>query len=279
MPLARRWARALVAAVLDVPHAELEANAGRRLDPEQRLRFEGIARRASPDVPLAYEIGLAPFLDWDFEVSRHTLIPKVDTELFAGIVFDELARRPLPPEPRVLELCTGSGCLAISLAKRLPGARVVATDVSPEALAVARRNVARHRVGDRVALGQGDLWEPVAGLSADRPFDLILSNPPYIPTQNIAGMGRHVAEHEPHLALDGGADGLDPHRRILDAAANYLAPGGRVFLEHEWYHGAHARALAERHPGFYDDVRTFTDANGKARAVHGRRRAARAGHP
>jgi PrmC N-terminal domain len=109
MPLARRWARALVAAVLDVPHAELEANAGRRLDPEQRLRFEGIARRASPDVPLAYEIGLAPFLDWDFEVSRHTLIPKVDTELFAGIVFDELSRRPLPPEPRVLELCREAG--------------------------------------------------------------------------------------------------------------------------------------------------------------------------
>jgi release factor glutamine methyltransferase len=273
MPLARRWAQTLLADVLDVPHRELDAHAGKTLNPEQRQRFGGILRRASPEVPLAYEIGRAPFLDWDFEVSRDTLIPKVDTELFAGIVFDELARRPLPPEPHVLELCTGCGCLAVSLAKRQPGARVVATDISREALAIAQRNVTHHRVGDRVVLGQGDLWGPVARLAVGRPFDLIVSNPPYIPTQNIAGMGRHVAEHEPHLALDGGADGLDPHRRILDAAADYLAPGGRVFLEHEWYHGAPARALAERHPDWYDDVRTFADANGKDRALHVRRRA------
>ncbi len=270
MPLARRWAETLVATVLDVPHKELEAHTGRTLGPEQRNRFEKIARQASPDVPLAYAIGRAPFLDWDFEVSRDTLIPKVDTELFVGIVLEELARRPLPPEPHVLELCTGSGCMAISLAKLLPGARVAATDISPGALAVARRNVARHGVEDRIALGQGDLWEPVAELAAGRPFDLIVSNPPYIPTQNIAGMGRHVAEHEPHLALDGGADGLDPHRRILDAAADYLAPGGRLFLEHEWYHGASARALAERHPGRYEDVRTLADANQKDRALHAR---------
>ncbi len=84
-------------------------------------------------------------------------------------------------------------------------------------------------------------------------------------------MGRHVAGHEPHLALDGGADGLDPHRRILEAAADHLAPGGRLFLEHEWYHGASARALAWRCGGRYDDVRTLRDANGKDRALHARR--------
>jgi release factor glutamine methyltransferase len=274
MPLARRWAESLVSASLDVPHPELDAYAGRTLSAEQRRRFEEISRQASPDVPLAYVIGRAPFLIWDFEVSRDTLIPKVDTELFVRAVFDELARRPLPPEPHVLELGTGSGCLAIALAKTLPGARVVATDISPGALEVAGRNVARHGVVDRFALGQGDLFEPVAGLMAGRPFDLIVSNPPYIPSRNIAGMGRHVAEHEPHLALDGGADGLGPHERILDSAADYLALGGRVFLEHEWYHGAAARALAERYPGRYDDVRTLVDANDRDRALHVRRRTA-----
>ena len=111
----------------------------------------------------------------------------------------------------------------------------------------------------------------MAGLAAGQPFALIVSTPPYIPTENTAGMGRHVAEHEPRLALDGGADGLGPHGRILDAAADYLAPGGRVFLEHEWYHGPAARALAWRHPDLYDDVRTLVDANGKDRAVHARR--------
>jgi len=268
MPLARRWAETLVGAVLDVPHTELDAYSGRTLSAEQQRRFEEISRQASPDEPLAYAIGLAPFLDWDFEVSRDTLIPKVDTELFVGAVLDELARRPLPPEPHVLELGTGSGCLAISLAKLLPGARVVATDISPGALAVAGRNVARHGVGARFRLERGDLFEPVAELAEGQPFDLIVSNPPYIPTQNIAGMGRHVAEHEPHLALDGGADGLDPHKRMLGSAADYLAPGGRMFLEHEWYHGAKARALAEAQPGRYDDVRTLPDANGKDRALH-----------
>ncbi len=274
MPLARRWAETLVSASLDVPHSELDAFAGRTLSPEQRRRFKEIVWQASPDEPLAYAIGRAPFLDWDFEVSRDTLIPKVDTELFVGSVLDELARRPLPLEPHVLELGTGSGCLAISLAKMLPGARVVATDISPGALAVAGRNVARHGVGDRFVLGQGDLFEPVAELAEGRPFDLIVSNPPYIPTQNIAGMGRHVAEHEPHLALDGGADGLDPHKRMLCSAADYLAPGGRMFLEHEWYHGAQARALAEGQTGRYDDVRTLPDASGKDRALHVRLAAA-----
>ena len=275
MPLARRWAETLVSEVLDVPHAELDAHADRALDPEQRRRLAEVSRQASPDVPLAYVIGRAPFLDWDFEVSRDTLIPKVDTELFVGTVLDELSRRPLPPEVHVLELGTGSACLAISLAKLLPGSRVVATDISPGALALAGRNVARHGVGERVALGEGDLFEPVEGLAAGRPFDLIVSNPPYIPTQEIAGMGRHVAEHEPYLALDGGADGLDPHKRILEQAADFLAPGGRIFLEHEWYHGGPARALAERYPDRYEDVRTLVDANSKDRTLHVRRKTAR----
>ncbi len=115
----------------------------------------------------------------------------------------------------------------------------------------------------------------MAALAAGRPFDLILSNPPYIPTDEIPGMGRHVChvyEHEPHLALDGGADGLDLHRRILEEAADHLAPGGRLFLEHEWYHGPAARALAERAPNRFTDVRTLRDANDKDRALYARRK-------
>jgi release factor glutamine methyltransferase len=271
MPLARRWAQTLVAASLGVPYRELESHAGRKLSAGGQSRFEGALRLASPDVPVAYLLGRAPFLGLDFEVSRETLIPKVDTELFVGIVLEDLARRPLPKDARVLELCTGSGCIAVSLARRLPGATVLATDVSEGALAVARRNVLRHGVDDRVELGLGDVWEPVDALAAGRPFDLILSNPPYIPTKEIPGMGRHVAEHEPHLALDGGADGLDLHRRILGGAADRIAPGGRLFLEHEWYHGPSARALAERDADRLTEVRTLRDANGKDRALYASR--------
>jgi hypothetical protein len=119
MPLPRRWAQTLVAAALDVPHAELGSHFGRRLGPEGR-RFEEVFREASPNAPVAYLVGRAPFLGLDFEVSsRETLIPKVDTELFVGIVLEDLERHPLPKYPRVLELCTGSGCIAVSLASRV----------------------------------------------------------------------------------------------------------------------------------------------------------------
>jgi release factor glutamine methyltransferase len=272
MPLARRWAQTLVAASLGVPYSELESHAGCTLSAGGRSRFEEVLRLASPDVPVAYLVGRAPFLGLDFEVSRETLIPKVDTELFVGIVLEDLERHPLPKDPRVLELGTGSGCIAVSLARRFPGVTVLATDVSEGALAVAGRNVLRHGVNDRVDLGHGDVWEPVEAMAGGRPFDLILSNPPYVPTEEISGMGRHVAEHEPHLALDGGSDGLDLHRRILDGAADRLAPGGRLFLEHEWYHGPSARALAERDADRLTEVRTLRDANGKDRALYARRK-------
>jgi len=267
-----RWAATLVAAVLDVPHVELPGRRAQALTDPQARRLHDLVGQVTPDAPVAYLVGRAPFLDGDFEVTRNTLICKPDTELFVELVLAQISEEPLPPDPHVLELCAGSGCVAITFARRLPGARVAATDISPEALAVARRNIARHGLEQRVALGQGDLCAPLPALSEGRPFDLIVSNPPYIPTDEIPGMGRHVAEHEPRLALDGGADGLDPHRRILTDALPFLAPGGRMFLEHEHYHGKAARALAAAHPE-YEDIRTFQDANGKDRALFVRRQA------
>ena len=266
-----RWAATLVSAVLDVPHVELLQRRVQALTDAQAACLRDLVGQVTPDAPVAYLVGRAPFLDGDFEVTRDTLICKADTEMFVELVLAQVVAEPLPAKPHVLELCAGSGCVAISLARRLPGARVAATDISPEALAVARRNVARCGLEGRVALGQGDLCAPLPTLSEGRPFDLIVSNPPYIPTEKIAGMGRHVAEHEPHLALDGGADGLDPHRRILADSLPFLAPGGRMFLEHEYYHGEATRALAAQYPE-YEDVRTFQDAHGKDRALFVRRR-------
>lgn len=267
-----RWADTLLSSVLGVPHIGLPELGGQSLSAAQSGRLRGLLERVTPASPVAYLVGQAPFLDSDFEVTRDTLICKPDTELFVRIVLEQLAHDPLPSNPHVLELCTGSGCVAITFARALPGARVVATDISPEALAVARRNVARHGLEGRVILGQGDLFAPVADLAGDRPFDLIVANPPYIPTDNIAGMGRHVAEHEPMLALDGGADGLDPHRLMLAQAAAHLAPGGQMFLEHEYYQGVSARALALQYP-CYEDARTLQDAQGRDRALFCRKKA------
>ena len=268
---APRWAATLLAAVLDAPTSDLMRRRGDPLTTAQAGRLRELMEQVTPDAPVAYLVGRASFLGRDFAVTPDTLIPKRDTELFLEIIFGHLEQHPLPPDPHILELCCGSGCVAVVLAERLPGSRVVATDISAAALAVARRNIADYGLEERVALGEGDLFAPAVTLAAGRPFDLIVSNPPYIPTENIPGMGRTVAEHEPRLALDGGADGLDPHRRILAGAPAFLAACGRVFLEHEHYHGAAARALAEDVPAL-KDVRTFRDANGRDRALYARRR-------
>lgn len=265
----QRWAETLLASVLDTPHIALGSLAHCLLSPAQAEHLHRLLPQVTPDAPVAYLVGRAPFLDNDFEVNSDTLICKSDTELFVQIILNELNRQPLPPNPHILELCTGSGCVAITLAKRLPHARVVATDLSAPALSVARRNIARHGLQECLTLGEGDLFAPVAALAQGRPFDLIVSNPPYIPTEKIAAMGRPVADHEPRLALDGGEDGLDPHRRILAEAAGYLALGGRLFLEHEHYQGPDACTLARTLPA-YEDVRTIQDANRRARALHAR---------
>jgi release factor glutamine methyltransferase len=177
----------------------------------------------------------------------------------------------LPERRRVLELGTGSGCVAITLALEWPEAEVTATDISAAALAVAGRNARRHGVDDRVTLVRGDLFEPIARCAAARPFELIVSNPPYIPAGRIDAMGRAVAANEPHLALDGGDDGLAFHRRIMAEAPRYLAPGGRIYLEHEADQGPLARRIGEASEAFAE-VRILKDRGGRDRVLAARRR-------
>jgi release factor glutamine methyltransferase len=153
------------------------------------------------------------------------LVPRPDTETVIEVA---LALRPdRAAACRVLDLCTGSGVIAVSLAKELAGAQVIATEISPEAAAIARRNAERNGVADRVDVRVGDLFEPVAG----ERFDLITSNPPYIATTVIATLPREV-QREPRIALDGGPDGLAFYDRICAAAGEHLLPGGALVLEH-----------------------------------------------
>jgi len=265
-------AELIAACVLGLSRDGLDAQADRLPTPEEQARLRDLVDRVAGGEPAAYALGGAMFLGRVFEVTRETLIPRRDTEELVRIALREIRSRPRPERLRLLELGTGSGCVAITLALELPGATVFATDISAASLAVARRNLDRHGVADLVLLAQGDLFEPVARLAADRPFDVIVSNPPYIPTGRIGALGRVVAEHEPHLALDGGADGLDFHRRILAEAPRFLATGGRVFLEHESDEGEPARRVGERAEGF-EEVRILRDARGLDRVLTARRRA------
>jgi release factor glutamine methyltransferase len=206
-------------------------------EPELAGYRELIKRRLGGE-PVAYLLGEQEFWALPFYVDASVLVPRPDTETVIEVA---RALRPDPAAPcRVLDLCTGSGAIAISLAKELPGAQVIATEVSPEAAAVARRNAERNEVADRVEVRVGDLFGPVAG----ERFDLIVSNPPYIATAVIATLAAEV-RREPSIALDGGPDGLAFYDRICAAARAHLLPGGAIVLEHGYDQADPVRARLE----------------------------------
>lgn len=215
-----------------------------------------VARRARRE-PLQHILGSQEFDGLLFEVSPAVLIPRHDTETLL-----ELSLLQAPHARTILDIGTGSGCIAIALAKRLPAARVTAVDLSADALAVARRNAEAHGVA--IEFLQGSFFEPLAG----RCFELIVSNPPYITTADLAGLQPEVRDHEPRLALDGGPDGLAAYRSIIAQATEYLLPGGRLLFEVGAGQAADVGALLAQ-AGFADII-TATDPGGIERAVGGR---------
>jgi release factor glutamine methyltransferase len=190
-----------------------------------RQRFRELVRQRAEGCPVAYLVGRKEFFSLEFEVSRAVLIPRPSTET---LVAECLRRLKSHPAPVILDLGTGSGNIAVSLAKYLPQARIVAVDISAEALAVACRNAHRHQVADRITFLQGDLFVP---LPAGSEFDAIVSNPPYIADSELADLPVGVRLYEPEVALRGGPDGLAVVERIIRQAEQFLRPGGYLLLE------------------------------------------------
>ena len=186
-------------------------------------RFRAMLSRRAAREPLAYIIGHKEFFSLDLEVTSAVLIPRPETETLVDAALTFLASRP---DARVLDIGTGSGAIAVAIAVNAPRARVTATDLSNEALQVARRNATRHRCSDRIDFAMADLFP-----SAIAKFDLIVSNPPYIPSAAILSLDPEVAHFEPRGALDGGADGLAFYRRIAAQARQHLVDGGGVMVE------------------------------------------------
>lgn len=187
--------------------------------------FEFIDTRGS-GMPLQYITGHQEFMGLDFKVNESVLIPRQDTEV---LVSEALAIIDGGKNRKVLDLCTGSGAIGISIAKLACGAVVTATDISREALAVAEENA--KLLGAKVNFSQGDLFEAIHKKIGKAKFDMIISNPPYIRREVIGTLMPEVREHEPHIALDGGNDGLDFYRRIIEEAYEYLNSGGVLLLE------------------------------------------------
>jgi release factor glutamine methyltransferase len=236
---ARLQAEHLLGHVLKLPRLKLYLDFDRALSAAELDALRMLVKRRAAREPLQHLLGTANFCGLDLKVNRHVLVPRPETELLAERAVELLNPKPetrnleqreslLTSAPTILDLGTGSGCLAIALAKARAELRVVAVDVSAAALAIARENAAAHGVADHIQFLAGDLFAPVA---ADARFDLIVSNPPYIPTAEIATLQPEVREFDPHDALDGGADGLDFYRRIAAEGAKFLRPGGRLLVE------------------------------------------------
>ncbi|WP_428375035.1 peptide chain release factor N(5)-glutamine methyltransferase [Lichenicoccus sp.] len=220
---ARRESRRLLAHALGVSLDGLPSR--HRIGADARLRFEGLLRRRAAHEPFAYITGSQGFWTLDLDVSAHTLIPRGDSET----VIESLLR--LRPDRsrawRVLDLGTGTGCLLLAALHEYRQATGLGVDLSPAACRVAARNARRTGLAERAMLVCGRWHDALAGPR----FDIILSNPPYIPTGEIPLLMPEVARHEPHLALDGGPDGLEAYRSILRDLGRRLAPGGIVLLE------------------------------------------------
>ncbi|CAH2031853.1 peptide chain release factor N(5)-glutamine methyltransferase [Trichlorobacter ammonificans] len=217
---ARREAEWLLCAATGLDRVGLYLNFDKPLSGDELATARALVSRRGRREPLQHILGTQEFDGLSFAVTPDVLIPRHDTET---LVEQVLLR--VPGARSILDIGTGSGCIAVSLAKRLPEAAVTAVDISPDALAVARHNAAQH--GTAVEFLQGSLFQPVAG----RSFDLIVSNPPYIPSTDLEGLQPEVRNFEPRLALDGGPDGLDAYRQIVADAPQHLTRGGWLLLE------------------------------------------------
>ena len=265
---ARFEAELLLAHALRTERLDLYLHPDRPLSDAERARFRELIRKRREGVPLAYLLGTVEFLDVTLRVDRRALIPRVETEELVELILRDCRADAARAGPRwrVLDLGTGSGAIAIALLKRWPGARAVAVDLSRDALELARENARQNGVDERIRWVRTD-W--LAGLRGR--FDLIVSNPPYIPSEEYAHLPREVRVYEPRLALDGGPRGLRELARIAEEAPKHLAPGGRLYLEIGAQQAQDVRRLLEETQAFAS-VEVLRDLAGRERFVRARAR-------
>jgi release factor glutamine methyltransferase len=229
-------AQVILARVLDRPRTWVMAHPESGLDAGQNSTLEAMLQRLEGGEPLPYVLGRWEFFGLELDLTPDALIPRPETELLVERAIAWL--QASPGRRNIADVGTGSGAIALALAVHLPELRITATDISGEALAVARKNAAKFQVVDRIAFVQCDLLPPRKSSN----FDMICANLPYIPTETLRGLP--IYGREPSLALDGGPDGLDPLRRLLALAPAWLAPGGILLLEIEATRGNSALSLA-----------------------------------
>jgi release factor glutamine methyltransferase len=237
--------------------------------PQRQLdQLHDLVKRAGLQEPVAYLTGRTEFYSIELDVTSDGLIPRPETELLVQRAIEFLRTRV--GVQFVCDLCTGSGCIAVAVAKNFSDARVIATDISAGALEIAAGNVAKHQLHERVELLQGDLFEPlVRQLDVDA-FDLILCNPPYVSSAEYETLAKNVRDYEPKSALLAGTEGLDIYRRLIDKVDEFLKPGAALMLEIGHAQGPAVRELLEETEAFAE-IKIEKDPHDNDRVVTARK--------
>ncbi len=266
----RLSAELLLSSVLGLKRIELYTQYNRIVEEDHLAKLRELVRRAGQHEPVAYLVGRTEFYSIEFEVTSDCLIPRPETELLVQRAIELLRQRTGPHQ--VCDLCTGCGVIAVAIAKNVPDARVIATDLSETALGVATKNVKKHGLEDRVELLGGDLFEPLIPQLDMAPFDLIVCNPPYVSAAEYEKLETNVKDYEPRAALYGGEDGLELYRKIAGQVGRFLDSDGALLLEIGYEQGSAVRGLLEQ-TGLFEIIKVDKDLSGQDRVVTAQRTA------
>jgi release factor glutamine methyltransferase len=253
----------IVEHVLGLPAYQVIADPNRLLSSAELVIAKGLVERRVGREPLQYILGTQEFCGLEFNVTPAVLIPRPETELLVEYVAQRL---PTERQTTIVDVCTGSGCIAVAIARLRPLARVIATDLSKSSLNIARQNAMRHEVGERITWMEGDLLKPLAGMGLEGCIDVIVSNPPYIGETEWPTLQPEVRLFEPRAALVAGPQGTEFHERLLYEAGQYLAPAGTLIMEIGFHQAPAIRRIVGQIPGnrFH---RLVCDAAGLERVV------------
>ncbi len=265
----RLAAEILLAHVLGCQRIDLYVQFDQRPEPAQLGEFRALVKRAAEQEPVAYLTGQAHFLSLEFEVSPAVLIPRPETEVLAASAIDFCRHETIRPTVDVLDLCTGSGCIAIAIGANVVETEIVAVDTSPKALEIAQRNITKHDLEGRITLLESNLFERI-DQGPKGIYDLIVSNPPYISKEEFDTLPEHIKNYEPVEALLAGDNGLEVHKRIISEVEPYLADDGCIMLEAAYNQSEPVICLLEQ-AGNFKEISTIRDNLGYQRVVKARK--------
>jgi release factor glutamine methyltransferase len=261
----RLSAELLLSHVLELKRIDLYTQFNKQVPQDQLDKLHELVKRAGLYEPVAYLTGKTEFYSLELDITADCMIPRPETELLVQRSIEFLRTRS--GVQYVCDLCTGSGCIAVAIAKNFPDARITATDISAAALAVAARNVEKHRLKEQVRLLCGDLFEPIIQQLDVSQFDLIVCNPPYVSISEYEKLDKNIKDYEPQSALLAGQDGMDIYRRIIKEVDKFLKPGASLMLEIGYAQGPAVRELLEQTSAF-TDIKIEKDFHNNDRIVN-----------